>query len=284
VRVVEQSKAGKPFFLYLAFTAPHAPYQAPKEALDRYAAIADPSRRAYAAMITSMDDEIGRVLRALESRKLRDNTLIIYQSDNGGPASAMFTGEVDMSKGTIPPDNGPYREGKGTLYEGGTRVIAVASWPGHIVPGSTVNQPMHIVDMLPTLSGLAGAPSGGHKPLDGMDMWPTISEGKPSPRKEVVYDIEPFRAALRSGDWKLVWKATLPSKVELFDLARDPEEKVNLAGKNAAQVAEMKERLEVLSRDAVPPLLLMESVPALKNLMMSTVALPDDARAVEDQP
>ena len=73
----------------------------------------------YAAMITAMDAEIGKVVRALDANKLRDNTIVVFQSDNGGPASAKFTGEVDMSKSTIPPDNSPFRDGKGTLYEGG---------------------------------------------------------------------------------------------------------------------------------------------------------------------
>ncbi len=155
-RLIERHDPKTPLFLYLAFTAPHAPYQAPKAYLDLYTHIADPARRAYAAMITAMDDEIGRVLRALEKRKMRDNTLIVFQSDNGGPRSAKFTGEVDMSKSTIPADNGPYREGKGMLYEGGTRVAALANWPGRIKPGSVVDQPIHIVDMYPTLAWLAG--------------------------------------------------------------------------------------------------------------------------------
>jgi arylsulfatase A-like enzyme len=113
VKRIREHDTKKPLFLYLAFTAPHAPYQAPKEYLDRYASISDPARRAYAAMITAMDDEIGRVLEALEERKMRENTLIIFHSDNGGPRSAKFTGEADTSKGTIPCDNGPYRDGKG---------------------------------------------------------------------------------------------------------------------------------------------------------------------------
>lgn len=155
-------------------------------------------------MVTAMDAEIGRVLGTLEKRRMRDNTLVVFQSDNGGPRSAKFTGEVDMSKSTIPADNGPYRDGRGTLYERGTRVVALANWPGCIQPGSTVDQPINMVDMYPTLARLAGAPLGRNKPLDGM------------PRDEVVYDIEPFRAAIRKGDWKLVWQATLPSQVELF--------------------------------------------------------------------
>ena len=120
VKLIDSHNPKTPLFLYLAFTAPHAPYQAPKEYLDKYKNIADPARRAYAAMVTAMDDQIGRVIAALEKRKMRDNTLIIFQSDNGGPRSAQFTGEIDMSKSTIPADNGPYRDGKATLYEGGT--------------------------------------------------------------------------------------------------------------------------------------------------------------------
>jgi arylsulfatase A-like enzyme len=284
VRVIEQSDRKTPFFLYLAFTAPHSPYQVPEDAMAQYKAIADPARRAYAGMITAMDTEIGRVIAALEKRKLRDNTLVVFQSDNGGPHSAKFTGEVDMSKSTIPPDNSPFREGKATLYEGGTRVIAVASWPGRIPEGAVVDQPIHIVDMFPTLAGLAGASAGKEKPLDGLDVWPAISQGKPSPRTEVVYDIEPFRAALRQGNWKLIWRATLPSQVELFDIARDPSEKSNLAGQNPDVVAKLKERIEVLSRDAVPPLILAEALPVLKSQLFGSVVLPEEARAVEGQP
>jgi arylsulfatase A-like enzyme len=235
-------------------------------------------------MITAMDTEIGRLIRALETQKLRDNTLIIFQSDNGGPHSAKFTGEVDMSKSAIPPDNGPLREGKATLYEGGTRVIAVASWPGHIPAGSVIDQPIHIVDMFPTLAGVAGAPADKGKPLDGLDVWPTISQGARSPREEVVYDIEPFRAALRRGNWKLVWQATLPSRVELFDLAQDPSEKTNLAGQNPQMVAELQQRIEVLARDAVPPLILAEAMPVLKTQLFGKVVLPEDVKAMEQQP
>jgi arylsulfatase A-like enzyme len=283
-KLIDSHDPTTPLFLYLAFTAPHAPYQAPKEYLDQYAHIADPARRAYAAMITAMDVEIGRVLGALEKRRMRENTLVVFQSDNGGPRSAKFTGEVDMSKSTIPADNGPYRDGKGTLYEGGTRVVALTNWPGRIQPGSIVDQPIHMVDMYPTLARLAGAPLGKNKPLDGMDVWPTISEGKPSPREEVVYDIEPFRAAIRKGDWKLVWQATLPSQVELFNLVEDPAEKINLADKSPQKVAELQHRIEALAREAVPPLILREALGAVKPLLFGSVALPGEEQAVEKQP
>ena len=284
VRLVEGHDPEVPLFLYLAFTAPHAPYQAPQEYLDRYPDIEDPSRRAYAAMITAMDDEIGEVLDALERRGMLENTIVVFQSDNGGPRSAKFTGEVDMSGSEIPADNGPYRDGKASLYEGGTRVAAVAAWPGRIPAGAVVDQPIHIVDMYPTLVGLAGASLDGGKPLDGVDVWPTLSEGAPSLRTEVVYGIEPFRGAVRVGDWKLVWQATLPSRVELYDLARDPGETTNLAGEHPETVADLKQRIEAEARQAVPPLIFAESMATLKPVLFGSVRFPDEAVAVESQP
>ena len=231
-----------------------------------------------------MDEQIGRVVDALEKRKMRDNTLIVFQSDNGGPRSAKFTGEVDTSGGTIPADNGPYRDGKGTLYEGGTRVAALINWPAHIPPGSVVDQPIHMVDMYPTLAGLAGVVPGKGKPLDGLDAWPAIALGKPSPRDEVVYAIEPFHAALRKGSWKLVWQATLPSKVELFNLAQDPSETTDLAAPNPQRVAELQQRIEALAREAAPPLLLKEAFGAAMHVLFGSVALPAEEKDLEKVP
>jgi arylsulfatase A-like enzyme len=284
VRLIENHDAKTPLFLYLAFTSPHAPYQAPKEYLDQYRSLPDPTRRTYAAMITAMDDQVGRVVRALEKRKLRDNTIILFQSDNGGPRSAKVTGEVDMSKSTIPADNGSFRGGKGSLYEGGTRVALVANWPGQIKPGSVVDQPIQSVDMYPTLARLAGASLVKNKPLDGMDVWPTLSQGQPSPRKEVVYDIEPFRGALRQGDWKLIWQATLPSKVELFNLAQDPGEQVNLADDNPQIVAELKQQIEAQARESVPPLILSGAIGVVKSVLFGSVVLPSEEKALEVEP
>jgi arylsulfatase A-like enzyme len=279
VKLIERHDPRTPLFLYLAFTAPHSPYQAPKAHLDSYAGIKDPSRRAYAAMITAMDDQIGAVLKALEKRGMRENTLVVFQSDNGGPRDAKFTGEVDMSKSTIPADNGPYRDGKATLYEGGVRVVALANWPGRIAPGTVVDKPLHIVDMYPTLTGLAGVTSARAKPLDGRDAWQTIAGGAPSPREEVVIDVEPFRAALRQGDWKLVWQATLPSKVELFNLAQDPGEKKDLAAANPEKVAELQRRIQVLAGEAAAPLIFGEAMGVVKPALFGSVALPQEEPA-----
>lgn len=274
VRLIEKHDTAKPLFLYLAFTAPHAPYQAPQEYLDKYASIADPSRRAYAAMITAMDDQIGRVLAALDARGMRDDTIVVFHSDNGGTRSAKFTGEIDMSKATIPCDNGPWRDGKGTLYEGGTRVVSVVDWPGHIAPGTVVDEAIQVVDMYPTLARIAGA-KPGDKPLDGVDAWPAIAEGKPSARSEVVYNVEPMMAAIRQGPWKLVWKTMLPSQVELFDLASDPGEQHDVAAQHPDIVAKLEKRVQQLSRDSVPPLFLQAALGSAMKGLAGGVALPE---------
>ncbi|TGS09380.1 sulfatase [Mesorhizobium sp. M2E.F.Ca.ET.209.01.1.1] len=258
VRVINAHDQKKPLFLYLAFTAPHTPFQAPKEYLDRYKDIADENRRTYAAMISVIDDEIGNVVAALEKKGIRENTLIVFMSDNGGVINSMFTGDSKVS-GKLPADNGPYRDGKGTLYEGGTRSVAFMNWPGKIKPG-VFNGLMHVVDMLPTLAGLAGAKPGKDKPLDGMDMWPAISEGKPSPRTEIVYNVDPMTGAVREGEWKLVWAAALPQRIELFNLAQDKSEASNLADKYPDKVKVLQARITELATQMKPPLLLMEAV------------------------
>lgn len=252
VRYIEKYDPAKPMFMYLAFTAPHTPYQAPQEYLDRFKSISDPNRRAYAAMIGAMDDQIANVLAALQKKGMRDNTLVVFHSDNGGVKSAAFAGQIE-TKGALPASNGPFREGKGSLYEGGTRAVALANWPGHIKP-QKVDQPLHVVDMLPTLAARAGASTDGTKPLDGVDVWRTISEGAPSPRKEIVYNVEMFRGAVRQGDWKLVWRTTLPARTELFNIANDPGEAKDLAAENPQIVAELQKRIDGLARDMKPSL------------------------------
>lgn len=276
VKLIADHDPKTPLFLDLAFNAPHAPYQAPQAYLDRYPTIEDPTRRAYAAQITAMDDEIGRVVEALDKKGMRNNTLIVFQSDNGGTRNPLFSGEQDMSKIKLPNDNGPFREGKGTLYEGGTRVVSVANWPGHIKPGLVVNEMIHVVDMYPTLLKVAGASAAKSKPLDGLDVWGTISEGKPSPRTEIIYNIEPFRAGVREGDWKLIWRTPLPQAVELYNIARDPSEKENVAEANPDQVATLQKRANELAAAQAKPLMLTTEFAAMKKRLSLPPALPDE--------
>jgi arylsulfatase A-like enzyme len=257
VRHIRQHDPAKPLFMYLAFTAPHTPFQAPKAYVDRFASIADPNRRTYAAMINAMDEQIGAVLAELSRKGMREDTLVIFHSDNGGVTSATFAGQIE-TKGQLPARNTPLRNGKGSLDEGGTRAVALANWPGRIKPGK-VDQPMHVVDMLPTLAGRAGASLSGTKPLDGVDVWQTLSLGAPSPRTEIVYNVEMFRAALRQGDWKLNLRATLPTKVELYNIAKDPGETTNLAAENAPLVAALQKRIDDLSKEMKPSLFFQET-------------------------
>jgi arylsulfatase A-like enzyme len=283
VQLINGHDPSTPLYLYLTFNAPHTPYQAPQEYLDRYKNIAEPSRRAYAGMITAMDDQIGRVLDALEKRKMRDNTLIIFHSDNGGTRNAMFAGEGDMSKIVIPCDNGPYRDGKGSLYEGGTRVCALANWPGHIKAGGTVDGMIHAVDMYPTLIGVAGAKLGKNKPLDGLDVWSTIGEGKESPRTEIVYNVEPFRAGIRQGDWKLIWRTPLPSAPELYNIPQDPSEKHNVAAQNPEKVAAMQQRANDLAATMAKPMLLETEFKAIRERLAMPPALPNEGTSFNEE-
>lgn len=276
VRWIDQQDASKPFFLDLSFNAPHTPYQAPQEYLDMYKNIEDPNRRAYAAAITAMDEQIGRVIDALQKKGLRDKTLLVFQSDNGGTKNPMFAGEGDMSKVKIPCDNGPYRDGKGSLYEGGTRVCALANWPGHIQPGITVDGMVHVTDFYPTIVNLAGGSTAKCKPLDGVDVWQTISTNATSPRTEIVYNVEPFRAGIREGDWKLVWRTPLPSMPELYNIAQDPSEKNNVADKHPDQVAALEKRANELALAGTKPLLLEAVFKGFRESLHMPPALPDD--------
>lgn len=285
VKVIEAHDTSKPLCLYLAFNAAHTPYQAPQEYLEKYSTIEDPSRRAYAGSITAMDDQIGRVVAALADKHMLDNTLIVFMSDNGGTRNPLFSGAItDVSKVRIPCDNGPYREGKGSNYEGGTRVIALANWPGHIKPDSTSDGLMHVVDWYPTLLALAGANPAQPKAPDGMDFRGTLLQGEPSPRTGIVYNIEPFRAALREGDWKLLWRTTLPSSVELYNLTTDPAESNNLAAQHPEKVAALQKRISDLSTEAAKPLLLEAAFQAILHQFHLPPAFPGEEMELSQEP
>lgn len=281
VKLINGHDATKPLFLYLAFTAPHAPYQAPPEYLERYKGIADESRRAYAGQITCMDDEIGKVLAALDKKGMRKDTLIVFHGDNGGTRDAAMTGESKVK--SVPCDNGALKGGKGQLYEGGTRVPAFANWPGHVAPGE-VKEMIHVVDMLPTLAKLAQAPTAKCKPLDGINVWPAISEGKSSGRQEVLYNVEPFRGAIRQGKWKLVWKNMLPSSVELFDLDADPNETTNLAAENPDEVKTLQARLEKLASESAKPLFLETAMQAVFSGIFGPAPIPTEENSATAEP
>jgi arylsulfatase A-like enzyme len=252
IKLIEKQDKNKPFFLYFASLAPHAPYQAKKSDEDRYASIIkDPTRRTYAAMVTSVDDQVGRIVAALEKRGLRENTLIIFSSDNGGPRNAVVASgahskeeraEGGVKEGSLPASNGDLRGGKGSLYEGGVRTPTIFNWPAKLKP-RVVNEPLHMVDVMPTVLALAGGKGSPDHPFDGMDVWATAADGRPSPHEDILVNAEAFRGAVIKGQWKLVKVALLPGKTELFDLTADPGEKNNVAEQNPEVVRDLESRL-----------------------------------------
>ena len=260
-KVIESGDKSKPLFLYLPFNGVHAPFQVPDNYLKPYAALKG-NRQKLAGMLAAVDEAIGRIEAALKEAGMLENTLIVFSSDNGGPP---------------PGDNTPFRDYKGTIFEGGTRAAAFATWPGHIPADQRVRQPMHMVDWYPTLIKLAGGSLEQKLPLDGLDVWPMLTKGAASPHDAIlsVSTQGPARAAVRMGDWKLMVsgnadadtgeddgakKAKKKGKaaagkyepVALYNLVDDPSESKNLADSQPERVKAMRTRLAELLKDAVP--------------------------------
>lgn len=251
VHIIERHDPATPLFMVLAFTAPALSANAPKEMLAQYAAIGAQARRNHAAATSAMDAAIGEVVEALARRKLLDDTFIVFLGDNGGGVATRFpTGDGEGQSSDA--DNGLWREGRGSLYEGGVRVPALAYWPGKIKPGTIVSDPVHVTDLYPTLLQRGGGALEQPKPLDGLDLWPALAQAQRSPRKEILLDVEDFRGAIRVGEWKLIVHAALPSRRELFDIANDPEEAENRAEAYPERVKELLARLDQYAYDMAP--------------------------------
>ena len=220
----------EPFFLYLAYNAPHAPLQAPAETVRKYRHVEDERRRTYLAMIDALDGNVGRVVAALQAAGRWDNTLTFFLSDNGGEGGAARA------------DNGPLREGKGSVFEGGIRVPFAASWPARW-PGGATYEPMVIsLDVAATALAAAGVDAEPHLPLDGVNLDPYLrgaASGVPHRALfwKVGADRNPnHRFAARAADAKLVGAA---GKRELFDLRADPGETRDVSAEQAAAAARL---------------------------------------------
>jgi arylsulfatase A-like enzyme len=242
-RLVGEHDATKPLFLYVPFNAVHSPHQVPEKYKAPFAHLKEP-RRTYAGMLAAMDEAVGQVVAAVEAKKMRPNTLFLFSSDNGGPGPGRVT------------DNGPLRAQKSTVYEGGVRVPAFAAWDGRIKANSVVESPLHVVDLYPTLLKLAGATLEQKLPIDGLDAWPAIAEGKATKDREILINAAPNAGALRVGDWKLVLhglRGKGKEQVELFHLRDDPGEKKNLAEAEPERVKRLRARYDALAREALRP-------------------------------
>jgi arylsulfatase A-like enzyme len=235
-KLIKGHDGKKPFFLYVPFNAVHGPHQAPEEYLKKYKHLGAPG--AQRAQLECMDIAIGQVLKAIDDKGIRDDTLVIYTNDNGG---------------TKITSNGPYRGFKSDFHEGGMRVPFAARWPGHIQAGSSSDEMAHVVDLFPTFCSLAGASISGGQPLDGMDIWDVLSKNAKSPRKEFA----PSIMVLRQGDWKLIEEGAKyyswpKQELQLYNIKNDPYETNNLAGKNPDLVKKLRARLLEYRKEARP--------------------------------
>lgn len=241
-RAVEwiESHAKGPWFLYLPFNAQHAPLEAPKKYLDRFPNIADPKRRTFAAMLSAMDDAVGRVLATVRKAGQEENTMFIFIADNGGP-----------TKGTT-SKNGPLRGFKATTYEGGPRVPFLVQWKGHIPAGKTYDLPVMNLDIVPTVMAAAGKPVDAADRIDGVDLVPFFTGKVPGRPHETMFWRFVDQWAVRSGDWKLVLAHGGSRRPELYDLAADLGEQKDLAAANPERVAELQALYDVWNAEQSP--------------------------------
>ena len=210
-------------------------------------------RRWLAGSVTHMDDSIGQVCATLDRLGLRDDTLIVFFSDNGGQQSWSSKTQYD---GRYAPhdklgDNRPLRGWKGQLYEGGIRVPALANWPGGLAP-RILNDATSVLDLLPTLVAAGGGESQEDRQLEGVDIWPALTGGKGNVAPRELYWKTGGQYALRSGDWKLVQNRK-GDRRELFNLAKDPYERTDRAKDEPQRVQALAEALrQQQARDPRP--------------------------------
>jgi arylsulfatase A-like enzyme len=232
----------QPFFLYLAYNAPHTPMQAAEKYLSRFSDITNPPRRTYAAMVSAVDDGVGRLLATVRQLGLEEKTLIVFLSDNGGPEQANAS------------NNGPLRGGKSDVWEGGIRVPFAAQWPGHLPKGTVYEQPVISLDIFATIAALTGAPTDSARPLDGVNLMPFVTGKNTSAPHEAVYlrKFDQGAFAVRRGDYKLVIpkSGTAP---QLYNLAADLGETKDLAADRPELLAELEQLRAKWNAQLVPP-------------------------------
>lgn len=243
--------ASSPFFLYVPFTAVHLPIREPEEWMNRVPQeIEGAVARQYSACVLHLDAAVGRIVNAIDSAGLKRNTLIVFTSDNGGStAQNNDTKYPDDScpNGKLTGNNLPLRGQKATLYEGGIRVPTIVRWPSKLAASSVFEPPVCIVDWMPTFCS-AGEAKVDAKQLawDGINLLPALTESQPLPQRTLhITGPTGKRWALRDGDWKLIVTTQKggTEKVELFNLADDPNEEANLAGKHSDRVTLLKTKL-----------------------------------------
>lgn len=241
IAFMEGSRGDAPFFLYLAYTAPHTPLEAPDDLKAEFEGrFKDDKRVTYAAMVRSLDNNVGRILDWLEADGLAEKTLVIFMSDNGG----------NTSQGA---SNAPFNGRKGDPLEGGVRVPFAAMWPGRIPAGTRSDAVVSAVDLFPTLCAIAGADTPEGIELDGRDFGSLLVSGGGDDVHQHLYwrQVEREILGIRDGDWK--WGHTRNGLEFLFNIATDPHEKNNLLKREPERAAQLKEQFNTWSESMQPP-------------------------------
>ncbi|MBW6533821.1 MAG: arylsulfatase [Mariniphaga sp.] len=252
VRIIEEERK-EPFFLCLAHHVPHFPLEEPDEWMSLYDGLAlHPSRKLFAASVSHMDEGVGKIIDALERTGKRENTLILFLSDNGGQHSwhsnTEYRGKYADKPHSVLGNNYPLRGWKGDLYEGGIRVPAIANWPGKLEPGAA-DFPMHMSDWLPTLCFLTGIKKDlENLKLDGKNVWTLLNGEQSVAEKRSIYWKTNQMYAVREGNWKLLVHRN-SGQSELFNLENDFRETRDLSGANPEKARYLLELLEKLKED-----------------------------------
>jgi arylsulfatase A-like enzyme len=235
--------ADKPFFLYVPYNAVHSPMQGADPYMKKFSHIEDLQRRIFAAMLSNLDDSVGSILNKLRKEGLEENTLIFFISDNGGP-----TRELTSS-------NLPLRDGKGSVYEGGTRVPFLAQWKGTLPAGKVYKNPVISLDIFATAAAIADAELDSRKQIDGVNLIPFLTgDNKGRPHETLFWRID-RKTAIRIGDWKLLRN---PSRGqgddwELYNLANDVSESNNLAQSEPRKFKEMLAAWKSMNGEMIDP-------------------------------
>ena len=216
----------KPFYLQVAFNAPHIDLAAPEDLVAKHK-----SDGLYGAVVEGLDIGIGRILATLDEQGLRDNTLVVFISDNGAPRP---TGS-----------NAPLRGYKASVDEGGIRTPAILRWPKRVPAGVKLEQPIAIIDLFPTIAAAANLPQAAELKIDGVNQWPAIAGGKTLPRPPFL--VASSDIALLDGDWKLV--ETNAGLRTLYNLKTDLSEAKDLLAAQPELAAKLGTQLDILKKD-----------------------------------
>lgn len=235
----QYAKKEKPFFMYLAYSAPHSPLHATQEYLQQTEHIEDGQRAVYAAMVRAMDEGIGQVIQKLKETEQYENTLIFFYSDNGAALNGA--------------SSHPFRGHKGMLFEGGIRVPFAISWPAKIAAGQVYDDPISALDIYPTILAAAQVKHPEPQKLDGVSLLPYLDgEMNGKPHKNLFWRYSDGAGyAVRSGDFKLVKSGYKDAKL-LFDLAEDPYEQNNLIDEMPEKAAELERLYAQWNENTVP--------------------------------